>query len=73
MKKEKIVLELKKTSSKRLHHLCDVTESSSRSAVIRQSLQVYEYLIEQVQSGKKFFIGNNVETAIEVKLFNVSD
>jgi hypothetical protein len=68
-KKTRITLDLLPKATKRLTDLQALIEAESKAQVIRQALQLYEFAIKKHAKGKRFFVGNDKESAAEIPLF----
>lgn len=69
--KIRIVIDLSEEAAERLDLLKNSTIGESRSAVIRQSLQLFEYVVERTMEGDRFFMGQDKEKASELKLIGL--
>jgi hypothetical protein len=69
-KKLRVTLDLTQKAASRLKKIQELLESDTKAGVIRQSLQLHEYLLDEVVGGKKIFIGSNKESSGEVVLFH---
>ena len=70
-KKKTIILEMPIEDVQRVDSVKEKVSATSRAAVFRQSIQLYEWMVEQVaDGGKKVFVGEEGDL-VEVKVFGV--
>lgn len=69
--KLRVTLDLLPKAISRIEKLQELLEDT-KAGVIRQSLQLHEYLIDEAVNGKKIFIGDSRESAGEVILFRLT-
>ncbi len=69
LKKSRIQLDLAPRSVDRLNKLKLKTESSSYAEVIKNSLQLYEALIEIAEDGNEFLVRDKNGKITELKMF----
>lgn len=62
-------LELTPAAAARLDGLRAELGAASRAEVIRQALQLYEWMVAERKDGARFWKGGSLETAAEVVLF----
>jgi len=72
--KVRVVLDMSPGAVKRLDKLKADIEAESRAAVVRNALQIYEWLLQEVaQSGKEVFVGKKPDslpsTLTHIKIF----
>jgi hypothetical protein len=68
-KKIRMSLDLTRESFDRLDVLQKKIEAESKAAVVRNSLKVYEWLIEEFDAGTEFFTRKEGEEITRVKIF----
>jgi hypothetical protein len=49
-----------------LEEICRVTGRSSKSDVVRDAMELYDLLVQELKAGKHIYIGKTSETAGEV-------
>ena len=69
-KKLRVTLDLSPKAASRLEKLQELLEADTKAGVIRQSLQLHEYLLDEARAGKKIFIGDDKERAGEIVIFH---
>jgi ribonucleotide monophosphatase NagD (HAD superfamily) len=70
-KKIRVTLDLSPKAAARLNKLQELLELDTKASVIRQSLQLHEFLINEARSGKKVFIVDDKEKAVEIVILLV--
>ena len=53
---KRIQFEFHTNSVARLDSLVDKTESANRTEVVKKALQMYEFVLNEVENGKKFIL-----------------
>lgn len=69
--KLRVTLDLAPKAAERLMRLKGLLELDTKAGVVRQSLQLHEFLINEVKAGKRVFIGENKEDSAEIVLFHI--
>jgi len=60
---KRVQMDMPSKSVERLKRLQEITEAASYAEVVRNALQLYEALIEEVESGNKIMIKRNDHVA----------
>lgn len=71
-KRVRIVLDLSEEAAYRLDTIKELVIGETRTAVIRQALQLFEYIASEASENKRFFVGHSKEAATEIRLIGLS-
>jgi hypothetical protein len=71
-KKIRVTIDLASQFHKRLTELERRVGAESKAGVIRQALQLYEYMVDQALSGATFYVENGAGTAERIVFFGGS-
>lgn len=65
------LLELYGDNVARIDNLKRMAKADTRTIVVAQALQLYEYMLERHQDGDRFFVGPENGDIEEIKIFGV--
>lgn len=68
-KTTRVQLELAERSFDRLSALKQKTEAASYTEVVKNALRLYENLVEQYESGKRFYLKDAEGNTVEYEIF----
>jgi hypothetical protein len=68
-KTTRVQLELAERSFERLSALKHKTEAASYTEVVKNALRLYENLIDQYDSGKRFYLKDDKGNTVEYEVF----
>ncbi len=71
LKKVRVTIDLSPQRDAGLTRLKDRLEAESKAAVVRQSLLLYTWFLDQLDNGERIFIGKDRESAVECNLVNL--
>ena len=73
MNRKTALLELSGEAVARLDTLKKIVKGETRTDVVAQALQLYEYMLERHQDGDRFFVGPENGDIEEIKIFGVKE